>query len=171
MCLNKIRADWKKFLRLEGMTFLAVAISKFLADSSLTTIFHFHAPLYFPIPVRSRSRSNKIPQEKLFLWYFRCYWMQHQEEISWETLSLHSFQAPLWKPKWFGRNKQQIGILRLGWLKLQHFWSCPFHSKVHKPCDDGRHRRICGWLTIVWTFLSVQLCEMKGPARLQPSVL
>lgn len=100
------------------MTFLAVVVSKFLADSPLTTIFHFHAPLYFPIPVRSRSRSNKTPQAELFLWYFRCYWMQHQQEISWERLSLHSFQAPLWKPKRFGGNKQPIGILQLGWINL-----------------------------------------------------
>lgn len=98
MCLNKIQADWKQFLRPKWMTFLAVAVSKCLADSPLTTIFHFHAPLYFPVPARSRSRSNKIPQEKLFLWYFRSYWMQHQQEISWERLFLRSFQAPVGNP-------------------------------------------------------------------------
>lgn len=135
MCLNKIQADRKQFLRLKWMTFLAVAVSKCLADSPLTTIFHFHVPLYFPVPARSRSRSNKIPQEKLFLWYFRSYWMQHQQEISWERLFLRSFQAPVGNPSGLVEENSKKKLRWVEVLLLASSDTILPASKARKPRD------------------------------------
>lgn len=166
MCLNKIGTDRKQFLRLKWTTFLAVVVSKCLADSPLTTIFHFHAPLYFPVPARSRSRSNKTLQEKLFLWYFRCYWMQHQQEISWERLFLHSFQAHFGNPSDLVEINSKEASVSFGEENSfsQHFWSSPPYSQgaqafwqmviTEKTVLHGR-------LKIVWTCISTQLSNVK----------